>query len=141
LDAGGLGHPTACVVSITAGLPLLAISFSLFSNNSFTAMVGIQQSIPNIASGSSAAMKVNSTYIFVKVTSATTSGRFHFVNLAPVENAPMKTAYDAINQIVFNAARVDVVADDAQLPSITIPAEPGLGASIEACQRYLLEHS
>jgi len=26
-------HPTACVVAITAGLPLLAVSFSLFSNN------------------------------------------------------------------------------------------------------------
>ncbi len=30
LDAGGAVHPTGCVVSITAGLPALAISINVF---------------------------------------------------------------------------------------------------------------
>jgi hypothetical protein len=140
LDAGGPGHPTACVVSISAGLPLLAISFALFSNNNFTLTVASQQPIPNVASGSSATMRVNSIYIFSKVTSAAASGSFHVITLAPPENESIKTAYDAINQIVSNEASVDVVADDAQLPSITLSAEPGLRTTVEACQRYLLDH-
>jgi hypothetical protein len=140
LDAGGPGHPTACVVAITAGLPLLAVSFSLFSNNKFTIMVASQQAIPTITSGSAATLMVNSVYIFLKVTDTSTSGRFDIVNLAPLEESPIKSAYDALNQIVVRAARVDVVANDAQLPTITLPAEPNLGATIGACQQYLLRH-
>lgn len=38
LDAGGQGHPTGCIVSLTAGFPALAIAFNLFSNNVVTMM-------------------------------------------------------------------------------------------------------
>ena len=40
LDAGGPGHPTGCVVSVVAGLPAVALSVSIFSNNMATLSVG-----------------------------------------------------------------------------------------------------
>ena len=98
-------------------------------------MVASQEVVPTITSGSAATIKVNSAYIFLKVTDTSTS-----LTSPSLEESPIASAYDALNQIVIRAARVDVVADDAQLPTITLPAEPNLGATIKACQQYLSYH-
>ena len=117
LDAGGPGHPTGCIIAVTAGLPALAFSLSLFSNNKFTVTVASQQALPKVAPDSAATFKVNSVHIFAKVTSAAKQGSFNVVNLASVEDTPMQTAYDAVNHLIYNPTRIDVVADDAQLPA------------------------
>ncbi len=140
LDAGGPGHPTGCIIAITAGLPVLAVSLSLFSNNTFRLTIASQRSLPKVEPDSAATVKINSVYIFSKVTSAAKQGSFNFVNLAPVENTPMQTAYDGVNQLVHNPTRIDVVADDAQMPSVTLPPEPGLGDALTACQKYMVAH-
>jgi hypothetical protein len=140
LDAGS-GHPTTCLIAITAGLPVLGISISLLSNNTFTITAASQLPIPNIAAGSAATIKVNTIYIFSKVSKVSTSGHFHVIEFAPVENTPMKVAYDAINQVVYTDVRVDVVADDAQMTQgINIPAEPKLAEALIACQQYMVAH-
>jgi hypothetical protein len=140
LDAGGPGHPTGCLIAITAGLPVLAVSLSLFSNNTFTLMVASQRQLPKVEPDSSATVKINSVYILSKVTSSGKQGSFYVLNLAPVDNTPMQIAFDAVNHLVFNTARVDIVADDAQIPSVTLPPEPGLGDALTACQRYMVTH-
>lgn len=140
LDVGGPGHPTACVIAITAGLPVLAFSLSVFSNNMFTLMVASQRPIPHVEPGSAATVKINSVHIFSKVTSTAKQGSFNVVNLAPIENTPMQTAYDAVNHLIYNSTRVDIVADDAQTPGLTLAPEPGLGDALTACQHYMITH-
>ncbi|WP_428483246.1 hypothetical protein [Rhodopila sp.] len=140
-DVGGAGHPTGCVIAITSGLPVLGVSIALFSNNKFTITAASQQPIANIAAGSSATVKINTTYMFSKVSRAFTSGPFHVLELVPVEKTSIQVAHNAINQIVYNDVRVDVVADDAQITQgINIPAEPRLAAALEACQQYMVTH-
>lgn len=140
LDAGGPGHPTACIVAVTAGLPALAFSLSLFSDNMFTLMVASQQSVPKVAPDSAATLKINSVHIFAKVTSAAKQGSFNVINLVPVENTPIQSAYDAVNHLTYNPTRVDLVADDAHMPSLTLAPEPGLGDALTACQHYMVTH-
>lgn len=140
LDAGGPGHPTGCVIAITAGLPVLALSLSLFSNNMFTLTVASQRALPHVEPDGAATVKVNSVHIFSKVTSASKQGSFNVMNLAPVENTSMQTAYDAVNHLIYNPTRIDIVADDAQLPSVILAPEPGLGDALSACQRYMVTH-
>jgi len=138
LDAGGPGHPTRYVIGVTAGLPVLALSLSLFSNNRFTVVVASQQAIPHVEPGSSATVKINSVYIFLKVTSAAKQGSFNVVNLIPVENTPIQVAYDAVNRLVHDPTHVDVVADDAQMPGLILAPEPGLGDALTICQHYMV---
>jgi len=137
LDAAGPGHPTGCIVVITAGRPMLSISFSLFSNNKFNIGAAFAQYIPKITIGSDATVKINSIYIFSKVINAFESNGFHIINLAPVENITIDTAYSAMNQIVYNPVHIDVVADNAQMPGISIPPKPGVGSALTACQQYM----
>ena len=141
LAAGGPDNPTGCIVSVMSGLPALAFSFSVYSNNTFTIFLMTKQPIPPIAVGSDATVKVNTIYLFSKVagTSTTPSG-IHLVSLTPIESTELKPVYDAINQIAYNPTRVDAVADDAQLPSINIPPAPGIGDALTACQQYLISH-
>jgi hypothetical protein len=140
LDAAGPGHPTACVITITEGLPELGVALSIFSNGKFTIMVASQRPIPNIVANSNGTMKVNSVNLFLTVVSNVTSGSFHALNLAPAEDTPLDSVYEAVNQIVYNTTRIDLVADDAHMPAITIAAQAGLGAALEACQRYMMAH-
>jgi hypothetical protein len=137
---GAFTHQHGSDVAVAAGLPALGISFNIFSNNTYTLMVASQPRFPQISADSSATVKINRTYIFSKVMDAFTSGHFHMVNLKPIENASLEIAYDAINQLVFNTVHIDVVADDAQLPSAVIPAQPGLGDALETCQQYMITH-
>ncbi len=140
VDEGGPGHPTACTVAVAAGLPALGVSFIIFSNNTYTVTVASQQQLPHIAGDSPATVKINRTHIFSKVMDAFASGRFNVISLKPLDNTSLKLAYEAINQLAFNTVRIDVIADDAQLPSVVIPAKPGVADALETCQRYLITH-
>lgn len=140
LDAAGPGHPTGCIVVITAGHPIISVSFSMFSNNKFTVGAAFAQSIPKTTTGSDATVKVNSIYILSKVANAFVSNGFHVINLAPLEDISIDVAYNAMNQITYNPTHIDVVADDAQMPSFSVPPKPGVGPALTACQQYMLKH-
>lgn len=140
VDAHSPGYTTSCVITITAGLPVLGLSLALHSDNRMTIMLASQLPLPRVDLGSAATVKINSVYIFSKVSSAGHQGIFNVVNLVPIEGTPIETAFDAVNQLVYKTTRVDVVADDSQIRGITLVPEPGLADALTACQHYMLTH-
>lgn len=141
LDAGGPGHPTGCVVSITAGLPALAISINVFSNNKASFVAGNQLQFLAPKPGSDAGIAVGPDFLFGKVNGETSEGTFHIVTIdlipGPYGNA-MDAAFKAINRIVYGANIVSVVADDIQIASGPVPQQPGIADALIACQKYLV---
>lgn len=140
LDAAGPGHPTGCIISIMAGLPDLGLSLAMYSNNTFTMTVLSKRPLAKIEPNSNATVKINSIYIFAKVTSVSKHDGFNILSLSSIDNTSVQIAYDAVNNFIHNATRVDVVADDSQLPSVTLPPEPGVGDALTACQKYMIAH-
>lgn len=139
LDAAGLGHPTGCIVVITAALPKIVISFTIFSNNKFTVGIALPQSTLKVTVGSEATVKVNSIYIYSKVTDAVRSDGNYIIDLAPLDDVSIDTVYDAMKQITHNPIHIDVVADGAQMPSVSIPPKPGVATALTACQQYMIK--
>lgn len=139
LDAGGVGHATGCVISITAGLPKLAISLSVFSNNRYTVTAASQSKLPGMDVGGSATLRVSAKHVVLRVTGTLPQGQFYGADMTGLENGSVQDVYDVVNQIIYTDAKVDVVADSAQMPSIILPKAPGLGVSLSACQKYMLE--
>lgn len=78
--------------------------------------------------------------MFGKVAGASDTAPFHNMNITLIGKTPLDTTYDTINQIVFNPVRINVVANDAQLPGITLPPEPGIADALKACQQYMVTH-
>jgi len=141
VDAGGPGHPTGCVVTVSAGLPALGLSVSVFSNNMATFSVGSQFSFPAPKPGSDAGIAIGQTYLFGKVDNYVAGRKVYMVSIKLIDGpygGPTDGAYKAINSIIDGSNRVSAVADDAVIASGTVPQQPGLGNALTACQQYMI---
>jgi len=138
VDAGGPGHPTGCVVTVSAGLPALGLSVSVFSNNMATFSVGSQFSFPAPKPGSDAGIAVGPTHLFGKVDGDTAGRTIHIVSIKLIDGpygSPIDGAYKVINSIIYGSNRVSVVADDAAIASGVVPQQPGVGDALTAIIR------
>lgn len=143
VDTAGLGHPSACVVAVTAGLPAIALAFNTFSNGKLTITVASQVPFPPRQVDTDAGVRVGSAFVFGKVTSYQVNGAFHTLTLDVVDTAPgtgIADTYKAINSLTYGPVLVAVVADDAPVGSAKVPAQPGIGDALSACQKYMTAH-
>lgn len=141
LDAGGPGHPTGCLVSVSAGLPALSLSVNVFSNNMATISVGSQFSFLVPKLGSDAGIAVGSTYLFEKVNEYKAGRGVYMITIKLIDSPagnPMDGAYKVINNIIYGSNAVSVVADDAVIASGVVPQQPGVGDALTACQQYMI---
>lgn len=135
----GPEYPYACNAVIGGGLPNLGLSFQLFSNGVARIIVGTEYALPKIDANGEATLKINSVYLFAKVVSLTKAGRISYVTLAPIGDQ-IKSALQGIREIATKPSLVSVMADEAQLPSATLPREPELSTALKACFDYAAQH-
>ena len=141
LDAGGPGHPTGCVVTVSAGLPDVALSVSVYSNNMATLLIGSQAAFPVPKPGSDAGISVGPSYLFGKVEGYTAGRTIRTVNIKLINGpygSPVDGAYLVVNRIVHGTNHVSAVADDAPIASGTVPQQPGVADALSACQQYMI---
>ena len=141
LDAGSAGHPTVCIVSVHAGLPAVALSVSIFSNNMSTLSVGSEAEFVIPKRGSDAGIAIGPSYLFGKVKGDTARRIMRIVTIKLINGpygSPVDSAYLAVNRIVHGTNRVSVVADDAPIASGTVPQQPGVADALSACQQYII---
>lgn len=136
------GSSSACVASISQGLPTMGVAFNIRSDDDITITTAWTQDVSNVSIGDSVIMRINESFLYTRVISQNNSRGtgFRVMQLRVTGNGIGIKVINAITEIISKGAKIDLVSGLKVFPGVSVSQASGMNASLLECLQYKKTH-